>query len=95
MIYEQAIPQGTVLHNLKVVRVARGNPLVYRVRCLRSACNGEFDLDHARLVGLNSDWCQWAGCNQAAKERANRPTYPVRRGELDPGELTVSGLVPW
>jgi hypothetical protein len=95
MIYEHAIAQGTVLHNLQVIRVARGNPLVYRVKCLRPHCGGEFEIDHARLTGLGFDWCQWPGCSQTAKERASRKTHPVRRGEIDPDALTIPGRVPW
>jgi hypothetical protein len=75
MIYEKAIDPGTVLHNLQVIRVARGNPLIYQVRCLRPECGGSFEINHERLTGLGSDWCQWAGCNQTAKKRANRTAY--------------------
>jgi hypothetical protein len=96
MIYARALDAGTTVQNLRVERVHRTSPtLTYLVRCIRPGCGGQFEISHGRLVDLTTGWCQWPGCSQAERERANRATYPVRRGELDPNALTIPGRVPW
>jgi hypothetical protein len=91
MILEKGLSPGTVIENLKVIRIARANPLLYLVQCMRPDCLGEFELDHLKLTGLPvNGFCAWRGCSEAETERRLRDNRPqpmrVKQG-FDRGPL--------